>query len=244
MASSSGPTPIDAMERHEVYWLEDGNIVLALQDRTAFKVYRGHLARHSIVFSDMLALGPATGPSTSTTSPSRSYQADPTASEEVPKRDEQEYHEDTPVLRLSHDTPEDFAALLDVILQITPADPSFETLEGVLRISTKYLFDGVRAWAVQHMQARLPTTLHDLLADPTLEVYGDRTLAARVIALAREFSLPELIPLALYSIISFNFSDPPVPSSPLFSPQSSPTTTTFPAPPQPNPYLAALSTIH
>ncbi|KAG8977501.1 hypothetical protein FRC05_001359 [Tulasnella sp. 425] len=201
--------------------------------------------------------------------------------------EEQEYYAGIPVLRLPQDRAEDFAALLDVVLQITPADPSFNMLEGVLRISTKYLFDGepysltfktsklapyssipgIRAWAVEHMQARLPTTLHDLLADPTLgsfyshlfvlwpmltdvwigyaEVYGDRTLAARVIALAWEFDLPQLIPLALYAIISFNFAEPPAPASPLFPPQSSPTTHTFPpVPPPPNPYIAALATIH
>lgn len=76
-------------------------------------------------------------------------------------------------------------------------------------------------------------------------MYGDRTLAARVIALAREFDLPQLIPLALYAIISFNFAEPPAPASPLFSPQSSPTAHTFPpVPPSPNPYIAALATIH
>ncbi|KAG9048676.1 hypothetical protein FS837_012304 [Tulasnella sp. UAMH 9824] len=243
--------PVDEMERHQVYWLEDGNIILVLEDRIAFRVYRGHLARHSLVFADMVAL------SSPTTKNDRKAQAtveppefrpasSPQATFKQPKTiEEQEYYDGSPVLRMSQDRAEDFAALLDVVLQVTPADPSFNMLEGVLRISTKYLFEGVRAWAVEHMQARLPTTLHDLLADPTLEVYGDRTLAARVISLAREFDLPQLIPLALYAIVSFNFAEPPAPASPLFSPQSSPTATTFPpAPPPPNPYIAALATIH
>lgn len=64
-------------------------------------------------------------------------------------------------------------------------------------------------------------------------VYGDRTLAARVVALAREFELGELVPLALYAIVSYNFSDPPVPSSPLFTPLNSPLSPTFTIPTTP-----------
>ena len=62
------------------------------------------------------------------------------------------------------------------------------------------------------MRSRFPTTLHDLLTDPTLTVYTDVILAAKVVSLAREFDIPELIPLALYSIVSYNFSDKVLPT--------------------------------
>lgn len=187
---------IDDIERHQVYWLEDGNIILVLEDRIAFRIYRGHLARHSLVFADMLALSPSSmrnghsDKGEAIVEPPEFQGSSSPHSNLKPRNnaEEQEYYAGIPVLRLPQDRAEDFAALFDVVLQITPADPSFNMLEGVLRISTKYLFDGksyspnfktsklatyssipgIRAWAVEHMQARLPTTLHDLLADPTL----------------------------------------------------------------------------
>lgn len=186
--------PVDELERHQVYWLEDGNIILVLEDRIAFRVYRGHLARHSLVFADMVALSSPMAKNdrkaqaTVETPEFRPASSPQATFKQLKSVEEQEYYDGSPVLRLAQDRAEDFAALLDVVLQVTPADPSFNMLEGVLRISTKYLFEGelyiltfkmpravanyftvgVRAWAVEHMQARLPTTLHDLLADPTL----------------------------------------------------------------------------
>ncbi|KAG8901090.1 hypothetical protein FRB99_005564, partial [Tulasnella sp. 403] len=212
-ADAASSSPGSQLMRHPMYYLEDGNIHITFEDKWLFRLYRGHLARHSLVFRDMVSLSQA---------PEYEALSEQSHGSRTPSTSHQEYLDGAPVIRLD-DRAQDFAFLLDVILGITPSKPSFEMLEGVLRISTKYLFDEIRPWAVEHIIQRFPTTLTDLLADPTLDVYGDRTLAAHVVALAREFDLDELIPLALYSIVSYNFSKPPTRSSPLFSPQSSPT---------------------
>ncbi|KAG8856441.1 hypothetical protein FRB96_006407 [Tulasnella sp. 330] len=235
------------LDRHPNYYFEDGNIILAFDhDNIMFRLYRGLLAHHSQVFYDMLSLPQVQQPlnpipamsqlslsGLGSPQPSRSGSRSGTATPRVDPTSHQEVIEaGVPVIRLT-DRARDFTCLLDVIMGITPEQPSMDTIEGALRISGKYMFDGVRMWATAHIKKRLPTTLEDLMADPSLSVYGDRTLAARVVALAREFELGELVPLALYAIVAYNFSDPPIPSSPLFTPLNSPLSATLMIPTTP-----------
>lgn len=123
----------DDLEHHPTYCLEDGNIQLIFQNKVLFRIYRGHLARHSQVFADMLSIGSAK-PHPRTSGPGEGRPG------KIILEDDQEYMDGVPVLRLD-DSADDFAYLLDVVLEITPAKPTFRLLEGVLRISTKYLFD-------------------------------------------------------------------------------------------------------
>ena len=53
-AESSRSKTVRATGREDL-WFEDGNIVL-LTDTVAFKVHRGVLIRHSVVFRDMFSL--------------------------------------------------------------------------------------------------------------------------------------------------------------------------------------------
>ncbi|KAG9007490.1 hypothetical protein FRB94_014345 [Tulasnella sp. JGI-2019a] len=233
------------LDRHSKYYFDDGNIILAFeQDNVMFRLYRGLLAHHSQVFYDMLSLPQSVQQPLSPIHPqhmqghsgyntpqqlSRSGTATPRVMEATSSQQEV-MEAGVPVVRLT-DRARDFTYLLDVIMGITPEQPPIDMIEGALRISGKYMFDGVRMWATAHIKNRLPTTLEDLMADPSLSVYGDRTLAARVIALAREFELGELVPLALYSIVSYNFADPPAPPSPLFTPLNSPLISNLTIPP-------------
>ncbi len=47
--------PLHERERHPTLYYEDGNVILATST-TLFKVYRGTLTRHSLVFKDILSL--------------------------------------------------------------------------------------------------------------------------------------------------------------------------------------------
>lgn len=48
-------TPSVIQRRHRDFWFFDGNIILVAEG-TGFKVYKGILASHSVVFRDMFAL--------------------------------------------------------------------------------------------------------------------------------------------------------------------------------------------
>ena len=59
--AETGSSKESGPKRDRQYWLEDGNIVL-LAGQTAFRIYKGLLARQSTVFRDMfVASHPATG---------------------------------------------------------------------------------------------------------------------------------------------------------------------------------------
>ena len=44
-----------SVKRDQELWFEDGNIVLLARD-TAFRVYRGLLTRHSVIFRDLFSM--------------------------------------------------------------------------------------------------------------------------------------------------------------------------------------------
>ncbi len=87
--AGAGPSQESVPKRDYQFWLEDGNIVL-LARQTAFRIYKGLLARQSVVFRDMfVASDPGTGPT----------------------------FDGCPAVRLS-DSPEDLRALLQALMPV------------------------------------------------------------------------------------------------------------------------------
>ena len=50
-----GDRPEKTAKKDDDFWFEDGNIIIVVQ-HTKFRVYRGPLIKHSLVFRDMLSL--------------------------------------------------------------------------------------------------------------------------------------------------------------------------------------------
>ncbi|KIO19334.1 hypothetical protein M407DRAFT_31040 [Tulasnella calospora MUT 4182] len=175
------PIVNDSLVRHEKHYYEDGNIIFIAKPKTIFRLYRGLLARHSEVMAGMFRVASDQGTSQTTI-------------------------DDVPAVKLD-DEAEDWSHLLDFLLTpnvppYPPPSPDFESLISVLKISSKYMFDTIRDSAVWHLRATLPKTLEDFIENPGLTMYFD-TKAAQVVSVAREYDLPEFLPLALYAITTY-----------------------------------------
>lgn len=154
------------LERHPTYYFEDGNIILAFEhDNVMFKLYRGLLAHHSQVFYDMLSLPQvqvqqSSSPSFAnpnpfvSTTPNHTPQLtrSGTGTPKVYEDCQETVDTNAPVVRLT-DRASDFTCLVDVIMGITPENPSMDVIEGALRISGKYMFDG--AWGRYTLRQRI-----------------------------------------------------------------------------------------
>jgi len=123
------------------HFLEDGNIIIILERRYLFRIYKGHLARHSQVFCDMMSLPQPDPPPPTTHSESLSIPSSWRFQGKLVDNGE-DMMDGVPVLRLT-DAAADFSNLLDVLLEITPLEPSFDMIGGALRVANKYMFDGV-----------------------------------------------------------------------------------------------------
>lgn len=147
------------------------------------------LARRSEIFRDMFAM-PLPREGSSNTS--------------------QQMIDGVPAITLTDD-PNDLTHLLDLVLPIASPykpleSPSFESLSATLMLATKYCFDDLREWALSHVLHRFPHTLDEIATHPNLSVYKDPVIAARLINLARTADLPQLLPMAFYALVSYNWA--------------------------------------
>ncbi len=129
--------------RHSDLWFSDGSVVL-LAERMLFRVHISQLSRHSAVFRDMFLL-PQPSPSTFSSS---------VISEDL--------LDGLPVVQL-HDTAENVSSLL-VALYDGPSfgnnnRDDFRVVSGILRLSTKYVIDLLRAKALAHLSTAWPASL-------------------------------------------------------------------------------------
>ncbi|TFK50579.1 hypothetical protein OE88DRAFT_1631207 [Heliocybe sulcata] len=155
------------------FWFKDGDIVLAIEDKSC-KVHREKLTC-SLIFSDMLDL------------------PQPTDADNV---------DGCPSVTL-YDLWRDWMVVLEwlynreyVTIQLSPflgKPVIFDSLSGALRISTKYEIPKLRDWAVSELLSRWPKELEEL---------STRGLphAAEAINLARECDVPEILPAAFYAL--------------------------------------------
>ncbi|KAF7790175.1 hypothetical protein EIP86_001127 [Pleurotus ostreatoroseus] len=199
----AAPRPITRAPR---LWFADGNVVL-LAARTAFRVHRGQLARHSEVFADLFEL------------PQPQIDSDDNEDERAGREwdgawDGRGRVEGCAVVEL-HDDPAELACLLralyDGLYLAPPNARHFPTLRAVLRLSTKYLIPHLRAHAINTLSADWPSTLAGWDAREKGAVdekgrYAPREACAHpilVIELAREMGVREWLPGAFYDLARY-----------------------------------------
>ena len=127
----------------------------------------------------------------------------------VESTNDQEYIDGVPAVHVS-DTPEDFAAFLDMLLPPVvhphPApSPSFNFICGVLRMAHKYLIEDLKNWAVSLLQSRYPLQIEGIRVDRDLSVFKDPDVAAQLIVIARLVDLPYFLPMAFYALATHDW---------------------------------------
>ncbi|THU97761.1 hypothetical protein K435DRAFT_857319 [Dendrothele bispora CBS 962.96] len=204
------------LHRHPDLWFEDGSVVCRAEN-TLFFVHMSQLARHSVCFRDMFSIGThSTGTEASIKSES--------GVDEFP---------DYPVITL-HDSAEDVGNLFTALYDgpnFGNNDPlDFRVVSGVLRLSTKYIIDGLREKAIVHLSQAWPTTLKGWdTREDTARSFEMKTGSSSghmypspiaVINLAREVDAPTLLPSAFYDLCRYTYSQifEPSEDDPLYVP--------------------------
>ncbi|KAJ7442720.1 hypothetical protein B0H11DRAFT_2093652 [Mycena galericulata] len=164
----------DTSRRCDEMWFKDGTLVL-VAGRSQFRVYGGLLAKKSPVFDDMLA---------------------------VPQPLDAEAIDGCPMVRLQDDE-EDLLhflrALFDYeLFQPPPNKTSFDTLAGIIRLSTKYQVDSLRTRALRHLSSSFPSTAAEYRDNVSEAWTIPHPEWMRVVCFAREMSLDWILPVALY----------------------------------------------
>ncbi|CDO74887.1 hypothetical protein BN946_scf185004.g37, partial [Trametes cinnabarina] len=186
------------VKRDHDLWFEDGNIVLLCRD-TAFRVYRGLLTRHSVIFRDLFSI------------------AQPSTSETM---------ESCPVVHIS-DPPDDLRHLLRVMCGLRkyalphPSNPpltstdskshsfpiipgermEFSELAALIRMSHKYHVEDLHTRAMHHFKLYFT---NDLAVWDTAGIDGNLFLhitppdAIAAVNLARLTHADSVLPTALY----------------------------------------------
>ncbi|KAL4244116.1 hypothetical protein ABKN59_009447 [Abortiporus biennis] len=165
-------------------WFSDGNIVL-VASRSAFKVHRGQLERHSEVFKDLFA---------------------------IPQPIDEETFDGCSWVRL-YDSPSDVLYLLRALydglyFESNPSSKDFSAIAAVLRLSSKYLIDHLRQRCLKRLDLDWPSSLsgwdlREQLAAEASGRYNPRECYPHpilLVKLARELSLPQYLPAAFYDL--------------------------------------------
>lgn len=184
------------LQRHSDLWFEDGSVICRAEN-TLFCVHMSQLARHSLFFRDMFALP---------------QPAEPKSLDGVSRQH-------IPVIYL-YDTAEDVGNLLTALYD----GPSFgnndqndfRIVSGILRLSTKYIVDSLRAKALAHLSTAWPSSLRawDLREDlarayelesttPGAHLYPHPFL---IINLAREVDASSLLTAAFYDLSRYSYA--------------------------------------
>ncbi|KAF8909380.1 hypothetical protein CPB84DRAFT_1765993 [Gymnopilus junonius] len=189
------------VKRHTDLWFDDGSVICRAEN-TLFCVHMSQLARHSLVFHDMVMLS---HPETSRLDSSMLM---PEGKSSVSRR--------VPVVYL-YDSAEDVGNLLTALYD-GPSfgsndEDDFRVVSGILRLSTKYLIDSLRAKSLAHLSQAWPSDLRtwDLREDIArgFESEGREHRYPHpfsVISLAREVIAPTLLPAAFYDLSRHSFS--------------------------------------
>ncbi|EJF62583.1 hypothetical protein BD309DRAFT_1016669 [Dichomitus squalens] len=166
------------VNRDPELWWEDGNIILLCRD-TAFRMYRGLLARQSVIFRDLFAM------------------AQPSNSETM---------ESCPVVHIS-DSPDDLRHLLRALcgLRKFPIIPGermeFAELAALIRMSYKYHVEDVHSRSMHHLKLYFTndlSTWDSAGADGNLFVHITPPDAIAAVNLARLTHADSVLPTALY----------------------------------------------
>ncbi|EKM81853.1 hypothetical protein AGABI1DRAFT_112088, partial [Agaricus bisporus var. burnettii JB137-S8] len=169
------------------------------------------LARHSVCFSDMLAI------------PQPNDELDETTGFDLSK--DKGWRESGSVGRaripiiVLHDTAEDVENLLKALIDGPKFGHNdrddFRVVSGILRLATKYLFEVLRSAALAHLSTAWPPTLkgwesrEDLMQTYELNHPHKPRLFPHpflIINLAREIEAPQLLPAAFYDISRYSYA--------------------------------------
>jgi hypothetical protein len=174
--------------RHSTHYYEDGDIILLFQ-HVKFRLHRLLLAAHSEVLRDMANV-PQTSSNVDKTSPS--YQP---------------FLDGVPAVTLIDDA-DVFAKLLDLVVNRANARKySFNDLFEVAKLVEKYNVHTIRPTIKAEVVGRCP--LKSNVKVGIMNVYHPPTEAVRVINLARNLNIPEVLPLAFYALfLSMNSPSP------------------------------------
>ncbi|KAJ7106402.1 hypothetical protein C8R43DRAFT_1045799 [Mycena crocata] len=169
-------------------WFEDGNLVIQAGD-TQFRVYRGILAKRSPIFQDMLSL---------------------------PQPADSELVAGCPMVRISDSALEATAFLKAIFLPESfkpyPAETTYDTLVGCLRLGHKYGVDSLRRQALIHLSSYHPTSLstwdhtdwvddgHLSFAPISWAFPRDLKYNLSVVQVAREVDAPWVLPITFYRL--------------------------------------------
>ncbi|KAJ7684268.1 hypothetical protein DFH06DRAFT_968647 [Mycena polygramma] len=172
-------------------WFEDGNLVIQAGN-SLYRVYRGFLATHSVVFADMLGL---------------------------PQPADSELVDGCPFVRIpdleAEVTPFFKAMFVPDFFMPFPASTDSDAVVGCLRLSHKYGVDYLHRRALVHFASGYPTTLHEL--DSTIMDLGynahppdlkkqswrypdDPAFKIRAIQVARQVDATWILPWAFYAL--------------------------------------------
>ncbi|KAJ7668367.1 hypothetical protein B0H17DRAFT_990130 [Mycena rosella] len=215
------------LQRHAL-WLVDGSVICQAE-RTLFKVHVSQLSRHSALFRDIFTLPQPSRP--------RSLSGGDTL-DDLDTRAMLEECENCPVVFL-HDKAEDVASFLAALYDGpnfgTNDRDDFRAVAGILRLSTKYIVDSLRAKALAHLCIAWPSTLKgwDAREDLGRSFEMETSTSAGhfypspidVINLAREVDAPCLLPSAFYDLCRYSYSQiyEPTEDEPLYQPTPTPT---------------------
>ncbi|KAJ7646693.1 hypothetical protein FB45DRAFT_781013 [Roridomyces roridus] len=174
--------------RSEEFWFHDGSIILLVGSQM-FRVHQTVLSTHSEVFAGLFTV--------------------PQSSDK-----EKDMIEGCHVVQL-HDNPTDFVDLLKGIYSPSHFDTLPEELgdvlswvSGILRLSTKYMVLSLRQRCLSILKAKFPTTFADYAAQathPHRKHYKSDDLM-RVVLLAQECNVLEILPYAYYCVARIGLS--------------------------------------
>ncbi|KAI1788492.1 hypothetical protein LXA43DRAFT_640779 [Ganoderma leucocontextum] len=175
---STVTTLANTVKRDPDLWFEDGNIILLSRD-TAFRVYRGLLTRHSVIFRDLFAV------------------AQPSNSETM---------ESCPVVHIS-DPPDDLRHLLRALCGlrkfpiISGERMEFAELAALVRMSHKYHVEDLHSRSMHHLKSYFTnelSTWDSAGADGNLSLHITPPDAIAAVNLARLTHTDSVLPTALY----------------------------------------------
>ncbi|PPQ91277.1 hypothetical protein CVT25_006220 [Psilocybe cyanescens] len=164
--------------RHPDFYFSDGSVVIIVE-KTAFRIHQSVLARHSEVFKGMW---------------------------DVPQPQKTDTYDGCPSVVLQ-DSVNDFVDVMRVLYdafhfdKIRP-DTSLSHLitfiSGILRISTKYNMQQLRNKCITIIQDKFPSSLRRCDDVLTRSIQYVPSEIVRIIPLARETTIPKVLPWAFY----------------------------------------------
>ncbi|KAI0753671.1 hypothetical protein C8Q74DRAFT_1373636 [Fomes fomentarius] len=169
----------------EEFWLEDGTVVLMARN-VQFKVYRGILSAHSLVFADMFSFPQPTAPS----------------SENV---------DGCPVVHLV-DSPEDLRHVLRAMIprngfvhvnSNSPPAYTYHELSAYIRLGHKYQIDALMDEALAYLKAHFSTKLSSWSALDYVPEPFDEVEAIGVVNIARLVGCTSMLPTAFLACCNF-----------------------------------------